>query len=340
MQCNVSTRIFPRTPSLTNAGVLFFMIVSSKVTAVFHQKPLLDYLAGRFTYQPRDTWQARIEAGEVTCNGRSATPHQIVRQGDMIACELPEPPLPAINLDYHLVYEDAWLLAVNKPGNLKVHGQGRFIQANLVYQLRHNHTPPYPEATLINRLDRDTSGVVLLARDADTLRQMQAQFAARTVAKTYLAVVEGIPATAVQTIDLPIDRLPSAEGVYRFGVLADGKPAQTVVEVLRPFPPHRTLVRLTPQTGRTHQLRVHLAAIGHPIAGDRLYTLSDADFLAWCGDKSRDDGPLPRQALHCAQTNIWHPHEQRPLSLTAPLASDIVTFLQTLDPTFNPHDLL
>lgn len=316
------------------------MIVSSKVTAVFHQKPLLDYLAGRFTYQPRDTWQARIEAGEVTCNGRSATAHQIVRQGDMIACELPEPPLPAINLDYQVVYEDAWLLAVNKPGNLKVHGQGRFIQANLVYQLRHNRTPPYPEATLINRLDRDTSGVVLLARDADTLREVQAQFAARTVTKTYLAVVEGIPAAAVQTIDLPIDRLPSAEGVYRFGVVDGGKPAQTVVEVIRPFPPHHALVRLTPQTGRTHQLRVHLAAIDHPIAGDRLYTMSDAEFLAWCEDKGRNDGPLPRQALHCAQTTIWHPHEKRPLTLTAPLANDIVAFLQMLDPTCNAHDLL
>ncbi len=325
---------------LNKRGRFIFMIVSSKVTAVFHQKPLLDYLAGRFTYQPRDTWQARIEAGEVTCNGRSTTPHQIVRQGDVVACELPEPPLPEMNLDYQVVYADAWLLAVNKPGNLKVHGQGRFIQANLVYQLRHNHTPPYPDATLINRLDRDTSGIVLLARDADTLRQVQAQFAARTVAKTYLAVIEGIPAAAVQTIDLPIDRLPSAQGVYRFGVVADGKPAQTVVEVLRPFPPHHALVRLTPQTGRTHQLRVHLAAIGHPIAGDRLYTLSDADFLAWCEDKSRDNKPLPRQALHCAQTTIWHPHEQRPLTLTAPLAPDIGAFLQTLDPTFNAHDIL
>lgn len=314
------------------------MIVSSKVTAVFHQKPLLDYLAGRFTYQPRDTWQARIAAGDVTCNGRSATPHQIVRQGDMIACELPEPPLPDINLDYQVVYEDAWLLAVNKPGNLKVHGQGRFVQANLVYQLRHNHTPPYPEAMLINRLDRDTSGVVLLARDADTLREVQAQFAARTVAKTYLAVIEGIPATAVQTIDQPIGRLPSAEGVYRFGVVADGKPAQTVVQMIRPFPPHHALVRLTPQTGRTHQLRVHLAAIGHPIAGDRLYTLSDADFLAWCEDKSSDAGQLQRQALHCAATTIWHPQQKRPLTVTAPLASDIRTFLQSLDPTFTDDD--
>ncbi|MCB8979299.1 MAG: RluA family pseudouridine synthase [Ardenticatenaceae bacterium] len=316
------------------------MIVSSKVTAVFHQKSLLDYLAGRFTYQPRDTWQARIEAGEVTCNGRSATPHQTVRQGDLIACELPEPPLPDINLDYQVVYADDWLLAVNKPGNLRSHGSGRFVQANLVYQLRHNHAPPYPEATLINRLDRDTSGVVLLARDTDTLREVQAQFATRTVEKTYLAVVDGIPAAAVQTIDRPIGRVPSAEGVYRFGVVDDGKPAQTVVEVIRPFPPHHALVRLIPKTGRTHQLRVHLAAIGHPIAGDRLYTLSDADFLAWCEDKSRDGGLLARQALHCAATTIWHPQQKRPLILTAPLASDIRTFLQTLDPTFTDDDLI
>ncbi|MCA9917542.1 MAG: RluA family pseudouridine synthase [Anaerolineales bacterium] len=311
------------------------MIVSSKVTAVFHQKPLLDYLAGRFTYQTREIWQARVEAGEVTCNGRSTTPDQIVRQGDVIACDLPEPPLPDVNLDYELIYEDHWLLAVNKPGNLKVHGHGRFIQANLVYQLRHNHTPPYPEATLINRLDRDTSGVVLLARDADTLRAVQTQFAERTVEKTYLAVVQGIPEWHSHQVDLPIGRLPSAEGVYRYGVTEEGKPAQTVMELVQAFPPNFALVRLTPKTGRTHQLRVHLAALGHPIVGDRLYTMNDADYLAWCEDKTGDDAPLPRHALHCAQTTIWHPGVERPFTATTPLAPDIRTFLQSLDSSFN-----
>ncbi|MCP4418827.1 MAG: hypothetical protein GY805_19600, partial [Chloroflexi bacterium] len=157
------------------------MLVSSKVTAVFHKKSLLDYLAGRFTYQSRDIWQERIVAGDVTCNGHSSTANQTVRQGDMVACNLPDPPLPNINLDYKIVYEDEWLLGINKPGNLRSHGSGRFIQANLIYQLRHKHDPPYPEATLINRLDKDTSGVMLLARDGKTLRHVQAQFAARTV---------------------------------------------------------------------------------------------------------------------------------------------------------------
>ncbi|WP_420632091.1 RluA family pseudouridine synthase [Candidatus Leptofilum sp.] len=310
------------------------MIVSSKVTAVFHRKPLLDYLAGRFTYQTLETWQARIEAGNVTCNGRIATPQQIVRQGDVVACNLPDPPMPDVNLDYHIVHEDDWLLAVNKPGNLKVHGHGRFIKANLIYHLRHNHTPPYPKATLINRLDRDTSGIVLLARDADTLRAVQTQFAEHTVQKTYLAVVQGIPAWQSRTINLPIGRLPSAEGVYRFGITEEGRVAQTTVELVRPFPPNHALVRLTPKTGRTHQLRVHLATLGHPIVGDRLYTMNDADYLAWCEDKSSDGTPLPRHALHCAQTTIWHPHWERPFTFSAPLAPDIHTFLHALDPSF------
>lgn len=314
------------------------MIVSSKVTAVFHKKSLLDYLAGRFTYQTRETWQVRIEAGDVTWNGRTTTPLQIVKQGDVIACDLPDPPLPAVNLDYQIVHEDAWLLAVNKPGNLKVHGHGRFIQANLIYQLRHNHAPSYPEATLINRLDRDTSGIVLLARDSDTLRNVQTQFAERTVQKVYFAVVRGIPTWQTQTVNLPIGRMPSAEGIYRYGVTDDGKEAETMMELIRPFPPNYALIRLTPKTGRTHQLRVHLAALGHPIVGDRLYTMNDADYLAWCEDKSSDDAPLPRHALHCAQTTIWHPHLKRPFTCTAPLAPDIYAFLQTLDPTFD--DLL
>ncbi|GJM41487.1 MAG: RNA pseudouridine synthase [Ardenticatenaceae bacterium] len=313
------------------------MIVSSKVTAVFHKKPLLDYLAGRFTYQTKEKWQARIEAGDVTCNGRSATTQQIVRQGDVISCDLPDPPLPDVNLDYKIVFEDNWLLVANKPGNLKVHGHGRFIQANLIYQLRHNHAPPYPEATLINRLDRDTSGIVLLARDSDTLRAVQTQFAERTVEKSYLAVVQGIPKWQTREVNLPIGRLPSAAGVYRYGVTDEGKPAQTMMELVRPFPPNHAFIRLTPQTGRTHQLRIHLAAVGHPIVGDRLYTMDDTAFLAWCKDKSSDNAPLPRHALHCAQTTIWHPHWKRPFTFRAPLAPDIRTFLQTLDPTFNDH---
>ena len=311
------------------------MIVSSKVTAVFHQKRLLDYLAGRFTYQSREIWRSRIEAGDVTCNGRSAQPLQMVRQGDLVACDLPEPPLPDINLDYRVIYEDAWLLGVNKPGNLRSHGNGRFIHANLIYQLRQEHTPPYPEASLINRLDKDTSGVVLLARDTDTLRMVQAQFANRTVEKKYVAIVKGIPSQTVQEIDLPIGQVPSAKGVYRFGITEDGKAAQTTLELIRPFPPDYALVRLTPKTGRTHQLRVHLAALGHPILGDQLYSMTDAEFLAWCQDKAHRNMPLPRQALHCEQTTIWHPHEKRPLTITASLPTDIRTFLHTLDPTFN-----
>ena len=327
-----SLQFFPERP--VKRGRFVFMIVSSKVTAVFHKKSLLDYLAGRFTYQTRDVWQTRIEAGDVTCNGRSTTPNQIVRQGDVVACDLPDPPMPDANLNYEIVHEDAWLLAVNKPGNLKVHGHGRFIQANLIYQLRHAHMPPYPDATLINRLDRDTSGIVLLARDTDTLRTVQAQFAARTVEKTYLAVVHGIPTWQNHEVDLPIGRLPSAEGVYRYGLKEAGKSAQTRMALVRPFSPNHSLIRLTPKTGRTHQLRVHLAALGHPIVGDRLYTMNDADYLAWCEDKVSDETPLPRHALHCAATTIWHPHLERPFTAAAPLAPDILAFLQTLDPSF------
>lgn len=310
------------------------MIVSSKVTAVYHKKSLLDYLAGRFTYQARAKWQERIIAGDVFCNGRSATPHQIVRQGDVVASVLPDPPLPEVNLDYHIVYEDEWLLGINKPGNLRSHGNGRFMQANLIYQLRHKHTPPYPEAMLINRLDKNTSGVMLLARDKETLRHVQKQFAERTVNKQYLALIVGIPNFTSLEIEQPIGRLPSAKGVYRFGITDAGKPAQTKIEVIRPFPHNYALVRLTPKTGRTHQLRVHLAGLGHPIVGDRLYSMNDAEFLAWCEDKQSDGLSLPRQVLHCEQTTIWHPQQKQPLTITAPLPTDILTFLQTLDPDF------
>ncbi len=305
------------------------MRVSSKVPPQFKQTLVLDYLAARFTYRSRDEWADLLAEGRVRGNGRILTPDDAITQGDVIACDLPETTPPPANYDYQIIYEDEWLLGINKPAGLRVHAKRRYAQANLIYHLRHLRRPPYPEATLVNRLDKDTSGIVLLARDGETLRLMQQLFREKQVTKEYLAVVHGVPNPPAGIIDQPIGRLDSLPGVYRYGVTAEGKTATTRYETRQTFTirhaPYATL-KLYPQTGRTHQLRVHLAALGHPIVGDRLYTMSDAAYLDWCARKT----PHPliqRQALHSAAVQFIHPRTQQPLRLTAPLPADIQTLI-------------
>lgn len=309
------------------------MQVSSKVTAVYKQTPVLDYLAGRFTYRSRDEWAGLVADGRVSCNGRVCTPDTIVTQGDVVACDLPDVELPEkFDFNYQIIYEDEWLLGINKPGHLLVHDKRQFAQANLIYHLRVRHEPPYPEARLANRLDKDTSGVILAARDSETLRQMQQLFAGQQVKKEYLAVVRGVPSPRSGVIDLPIDRVDSLPGVYRFGVVEGGKTAVTHYETAQTFGDRYALLRLFPQTGRTHQLRVHLQAIGHTIVGDVLYTLPDAEYLAWFATRQPlPHEPIARQALHCARVEFGHPGTARPCVMAAPLPPDMEELLKRLN---------
>lgn len=298
------------------------MQVSSKVPASFNGVSVLDYLSQRFTYLAESDWQQLLRQGRIFCNGRPCAATSQVAKDDVIGCELPEFEAPAVNLDYVIVYEDEWLLAINKPAGLRVHSSGKFVRANLIFHLRHLHQPAYPEASLVNRLDADTSGLVLLARNKEVHGRLAQMFVAGEMEKRYLAVVAGQPSPAEGSIDLPIGPVKDA-AIPRFWIGgAKAKPAVTHYRTLRRLGDSFSLLELQPATGRTHQLRVHLAAIGHPIAGDGLYTLSDADYLEW----RRNPPPATiwrRQALHSHQLQFLHPVLKTRCTLTAPLAADI-----------------
>ena len=303
------------------------MDVSSKVPASFQGASVLEYLVRRFTYLPETTWRQLVREGRISRNGVRCDETVRLARGDMLRCELPDFEAPLVNLDYTVVYADPWLLAINKPPGLRVHSRGKFVNANLVYHLRHVHQPAYAGIDLVNRLDADTSGLVLLARDKPTLRHLARQFAEGLVEKQYLAVVTGRPAPGHGTINLPIGPVKEAR-VPRFQVDRDtGKTAVTRYETVRELGDQHTLLALHPEHGRTHQLRVHLAAIGHPIAGDALYTMNDDDYLQW-----RRNPPTPhllqRQALHSHRLTFRHPVHRTTCTLVAPLATDIERFIQ------------
>jgi RluA family pseudouridine synthase len=303
------------------------MNVSSKVPASYDGTSISVYLAGRFTYLPEEAWCQMVNDGRIYRNDVPCDRMTVVAGGDTIRCDLPEFAAPEVNLDYTIVYEDEWLLGINKPAGLRVHSRGRFVNANLMHHLRYVRRPAYPEASLVNRLDADTSGLVLVARNPAALRRLMRQFAEGTVVKRYLAVVKGRPSPAAGTIDLPIGPVAGAL-IPRFGInRRTGKAAETRYVTVRPLAGNVTLLELYPRTGRTHQLRVHLAAIGHPIAGDALYTMSDRDYLAWRRNPTPRHG-LQRQALHCHQLQFIHPILQTVCCLNAPLAIDLEQFIQ------------
>mgnify|MGYP001264947384 CR=1 FL=1 len=307
------------------------MRVSSKVTAAFKQVPIADYLAARFTYRSLDGWRELVSDGRVFCNDLPGQADTLVTQGDVVACDLPDFTPASVNFDYTIIYEDEWLLGINKPAGLRVHSLGKFVTANLMYHLRYQHQPPYPEAQLVNRLDAHTSGVVVVAQDKETVAALARQFERGQVVKTYLAVVVGAPAAAERVIDLPIGKVAGGE-ITRYGVVEGGKTAVTHYRVLQTFGREYALLELRPHTGRTHQLRVHLAALGHRIVGDALYAMDDAAYLAW-RQEGRHQGEMAliaRQALHCAATELVHPANGRIVQLTAPLPADMIELLGKL----------
>ena len=301
------------------------MEISTKVKPPAKNVPLLDYMSGRFTYRTREAWAQLIAEGNILFEGEVAHAELLVSAGDRLTTKLPDFDPPDANYDYTIVYEDENLLAVNKPSNLRVHGRGRYIHANLIHHLRHVRLAGrYPEASLINRIDANTTGLVLLSRNQKMLTAMQKLFQERQIEKTYLAVVIGVPKESRGNVSLPIGRLPSAEGVYRYGFSKNAeklKEAETDWKLIEQIGDDMALIELKPKTGRTHQLRVHMAAIGHPLAGDALYQLSDEDYLAWCDFPERFPHlGFYRHALHCWKYNFVDPHTNRPVEIAAPPA--------------------
>jgi RluA family pseudouridine synthase len=240
-------------------------------------------------------------------------------RGDVVAAEVA----------LEIVHEDDHLLAVNKPHRLSLYPTKRHLGGSLTELVHRRHralggadAPPSP----CHRLDRETSGVVLFAKDRDTRASIGRQFEERTVEKTYLAMVRGVPAEDEGVIDLPLGRDLSSKVEIKQGPRLDGGglQARTKWRVLEGHPDgRRALLELRPETGRQHQLRAHLAAIGHPILGDRLYLGGDDLFLASL-DRDLDPGEIDlldgfdRLALHAASLVVSHPRAGR-IRIAAPL---------------------
>ena len=260
-----------------------------------------------------------IDEGHVLVDGRGACASLKVRSGEHVEVALAPRPADtahrpeAIALD--VLHEDGQLLVIDKPAGLVVHpGSGNWSGTMLNALLHHaKGIGELPRAGIVHRLDKDTSGLLVVAKTEAAQTSLVRQLQARTVKRTYLALARGKVA-AGGTIDAPIGRHPVQR--TRMAVVAGGKPAVTHYRVKRRFAAH-TLLECSLETGRTHQIRVHLASIGHPIEGDPVYA-----------GKAR--GAFPRQALHAWKLAFEHPATGKPVKFESPLPDDFKALLEGL----------
>ncbi len=287
-----------------------------------------------------------IRTGEVRVNKGRASADTRVQAGDRVrvpplrlaapkTAPAPTTPFgPAGGEAFRILFEDDHLIALDKPSGLAVHG-GSGISHGVIERLR-SARPDAPVLELVHRLDRETSGVLLVAKRRSALRHIQDQFRGRETGKTYLAMVKGQWPSNKKVIDIPLFKYqaqtPSGETERRVQVVSESDPrgqrAISLVKVARLVGPH-SLLEVVIKTGRTHQIRVHLCSQGHPILGDDKY----GDFAL---NKVLQPQGLKRMFLHAWKLSLKHPHTGQAMSLISPLPVDLQQFIHHVSPDTPP----
>jgi 23S rRNA pseudouridine1911/1915/1917 synthase len=272
------------------------------------------WLAEQLPDLSRSRLQKLIEQGQVQVNDQVCTSKKAtVQQGDRIQVEIPEPEpleLQPETIPLEILYEDDALLIVNKPAGLVVHPAPGHPQGTLVQALlAHCHLPGIggvQRPGIVHRLDRDTSGAIAIAKTDLAHQHLQAQIKAKTARREYLGVVHGAPRAESGTINLPIGRHPVDRKKMAVVPEAKGRPAVTHWQIQERLGNY-TLIHFELETGRTHQIRVHCAHIGHPIVADPVY----------CSGRSVGVN-LPGQALHAWRLSLQHPISEEWIVAIAP----------------------
>lgn len=285
-------------------------------------------LADNFKDFSRSQIQKALEAGNVLLNNKPADQRTSVSAGDSISFSLPvakPSTIVPVDIPLQVVYEDEHILAINKESGIVVHpgsgtGEDTLVHAALHYtQGKLSAAAGELRPGIVHRLDKETSGVILLAKTDTTYFSLVKQFAEREIHKEYLAAVCGCPGLAAGNIKTIMNRHP----VHRtkMAVTKNGVAAHTDWKLEESFLKKAALLRCFPHTGRTHQIRVHLSHIGHPIIGDTLYG---------CKAHQLKLPEAPRILLHAEKITFTHPHTNELLTLSAPLPKDFQDYLSSL----------
>jgi 23S rRNA pseudouridine1911/1915/1917 synthase len=282
-----------------------------------------------------------IDGGHVTLAGRKARPSSRLRGGEPVALELPVPAasgLVAQDLPLSVLYEDADLLVLDKAAGMVVHPARGSPAGTVVNALLHRlgeGAPGGARLGLVHRLDKETSGCLVVARHEASLAALQAAFKARTVVKTYLALVHGVPAEEGR-LDTPYGRHPRDRTRYT-GRVASSRRAVTAWRVRERLGDRASLLEVSLETGRTHQIRVHLAEVGHPLLGDAVYGGRRREARLSADDPAGQAArAIGRQALHAWRLAFAHPRTGKALRFEAPLPADLRAGLAILRKAAKP----
>jgi 23S rRNA pseudouridine1911/1915/1917 synthase len=265
--------------------------------------------------------QKLVEDGHITLNSKPSRAGIRLKAGNIISIVIPPPEpcdIEAEDIPLCIIYEDQDLLVVDKPAGMTTHpapGSPAHTLVNAVL----SHLPVLPDSGsparpgIVHRLDKDTSGLIIIAKTPAALAKLSAQFKSRTVKKAYVTLVRGKLKPESGFIDAPIGRDRSHR--QRMSITESGRPARTAYTTIRSYDGY-TLAEARPETGRTHQIRVHFASMGHPVAGDATY-----------GSKSELVG---RQFLHAARLSFKLPSTGKAVEFASPLPSDLQSALEKL----------
>ena len=277
---------------------------------------LLDLLCRRFSYHTPAEWEAALAAGRLLLNGTPAAATTMLAAGDRLEYHFPEIAEPEVDAGYRILFEDASLLAIDKPAGLPCHPAGKYFR-NTLWALLHEQRGLEP-VRILHRLDRETSGVVLVAKSEAAYTVLKQAFRSRNVSKTYHTLVQGHPDPLEGTIEAPIGRHPGAD--YKMAVIGGGRHSVTHYKLLEAFR-SVSLLEVHLETGRTHQIRVHMQAIKHPCVGDPTYG-GDPVLAARLG--------LQRQWLHAVQLSFLHPRSGELVTFDSAYPEDLAAALELL----------
>jgi len=300
------------------------------------------YVSRHISSITRSQVKRLVEKGCIRVDGKRPKTNEKLRQGQVVVVEVPvrRRGLKPCSMELKVLYEDEWLVAVDKPPGIVVHPSETVDEPTLVEAL----IAEFPQMRdvgererpgLVHRLDKDTSGVLLVAKDVDVQRSLMSLFASHRVKKHYVALTSGCPKDDRGKVDVCIKRHPVHRQRYTVG--EDGRRSLTSFRTLRRFGGRFAYLFLNPLTGRTHQVRVHLKHLGCPVLCDRLYSSRENLFISELYGRKVGKAEKPiltRQALHSFSVLFVHPVTGRYLRIKSPLPEDIRRVLDALEVAF------
>lgn len=261
--------------------------------------------------------------------GKPLKPNRCLAEGERVILFRPPPKEPDTPRHFGVLFEDEWILAVDKPAGLPVHPTARYHKNTLTALLRERYGDQRP--ILAHRLDSETSGVLICAKTKEAEKALKVMFAKRRIQKRYLAIVRGVPHPPISRIEVPLG--PDQDGPVHVKMAGrpDGLPALTEYEVVRDLGEF-SLVECHPRTGRQHQIRAHFAHIGHPIVGDKMYSNDKELFLDYLEQGMTEEiekrTGAKRHMLHASAISFIHPVTKKEISIESPIPRDMAAFLE------------